>query len=87
MTLVYFAPFLANDTLKVLYSLKLTVIGINPIYENSSKILHRINSRGPLQSVDIIIFKSSLGASTGVDCGILLLESEPSAWKTLYTRD
>uniref|UniRef100_A0A1I7XLU8 Secreted protein n=1 Tax=Heterorhabditis bacteriophora TaxID=37862 RepID=A0A1I7XLU8_HETBA len=38
MTLVYFAPFLANDTLK-----------------------------------------SSLGASTGVDCGIILLESEANA--------
>uniref|UniRef100_A0A1I7XKL9 Kinesin motor domain-containing protein n=1 Tax=Heterorhabditis bacteriophora TaxID=37862 RepID=A0A1I7XKL9_HETBA len=41
-TFVYIAPGFANDTLKVLGGLGLTVIGINPTDENSPKILDRI---------------------------------------------
>uniref|UniRef100_A0A1I7WCJ4 Uncharacterized protein n=1 Tax=Heterorhabditis bacteriophora TaxID=37862 RepID=A0A1I7WCJ4_HETBA len=32
-------------------------------------------------------FSSSLGTSTGVDCGITLLESEANTWKSLKIRD
>uniref|UniRef100_A0A1I7X7W8 PITH domain-containing protein n=1 Tax=Heterorhabditis bacteriophora TaxID=37862 RepID=A0A1I7X7W8_HETBA len=36
-TFVYFVPCFANDRLKVLGGFKLTVIGINPVDENSPK--------------------------------------------------
>uniref|UniRef100_A0A1I7XL88 Uncharacterized protein n=1 Tax=Heterorhabditis bacteriophora TaxID=37862 RepID=A0A1I7XL88_HETBA len=66
-TIVYFAPCFANDSLEVLYGLKVTVIGIIPTHENCPKILHWIqvrSVRGPVHSGHIIVLQPGLGAST-----------------------
>uniref|UniRef100_A0A1I7WNQ9 Neur_chan_LBD domain-containing protein n=1 Tax=Heterorhabditis bacteriophora TaxID=37862 RepID=A0A1I7WNQ9_HETBA len=88
-TIVYFAPCFANGKL-VFGALKLTVIVMNPTHENYPAILHRIqvwSVRGPVQSFYVTDLQPSLGASNGVDTGIVLLESESNAWKSLDIRD
>uniref|UniRef100_A0A1I7XVG8 Uncharacterized protein n=1 Tax=Heterorhabditis bacteriophora TaxID=37862 RepID=A0A1I7XVG8_HETBA len=50
------------------------------------KTLHRIqvrSVRGPVHSGHIIALQPSLGASSGVDCGKILLEREANAWRSL----
>uniref|UniRef100_A0A1I7WWA2 Telomere length regulation protein TEL2 homolog n=1 Tax=Heterorhabditis bacteriophora TaxID=37862 RepID=A0A1I7WWA2_HETBA len=44
-------------------------------------------ARGPVYSVHVNVFQPGLRASTGVDGGIFLLESEANTWKSLEIRD
>uniref|UniRef100_A0A1I7XN66 Uncharacterized protein n=1 Tax=Heterorhabditis bacteriophora TaxID=37862 RepID=A0A1I7XN66_HETBA len=66
--------------------LKVAVIGMNPMHQNCPEILHWFEVRRvrePVHSVHVIVLQPGLGASTGVDCGMILLEREADAWKSL----
>uniref|UniRef100_A0A1I7X5R3 Uncharacterized protein n=1 Tax=Heterorhabditis bacteriophora TaxID=37862 RepID=A0A1I7X5R3_HETBA len=75
---IRFLMTLLFTSLQVLDGLKLTVYRHESDARELSKILHRIQVRSvrePVHSGHIIVFQPGLGASTGVDCGIILLKS------------
>uniref|UniRef100_A0A1I7WPV7 dUTPase domain-containing protein n=1 Tax=Heterorhabditis bacteriophora TaxID=37862 RepID=A0A1I7WPV7_HETBA len=70
-TFVYFAPHFANGKLKVPDGLKLTVR----------------RARRPIRDGHVIVLQPGIGASTDVDCSMILSESETKTWKSLEIRD